>query len=227
MRQSFGTAKEPTISRIILLSTALHLLFISLVIIPFKTREREHATYYVTLIEPLQELPAGDNIPAGIEGEETDSKGIKPFLDTGDALRSIERVSKEIHRMRAIKELAKHYKAVEGNQHGIQIKGNNTSNKTSRTIGAEVTERVTGKDSYYGLITNKIRQQWVYPDIETSELEVVVSIKIDREGKIFSQEIEKSSGNPLFDRSAMKAISKASPLPPPIKEMEIGVRFYL
>jgi outer membrane biosynthesis protein TonB len=30
----------------------------------------------------------------------------------------------------------------------------------------------------------------------------------------------------LFDSSALKAISKASPLPPPHEEMEIGVRFY-
>jgi len=227
MKQFSGIAKEPTISRIILLSTALHLLFISLVIIPIKTREREHVAYYVTLIEPLQALSANDNAPTGIEEMETDGKGIKPFLDTGDALQSIEKVSKEIHRMRAIKELAKRHKAVKDNLRGIQTKKEKAQNKTSRTAGAEVTERGTGRDSYYGLITNKIRQQWVYPDIETSELEVVVSIKIDREGKIFSQEIEKSSGNPLFDRSAMKAISKASPLPPPLKEIEIGVRFYL
>jgi TonB family protein len=56
---------------------------------------------------------------------------------------------------------------------------------------------------------------------------VVISIKIDSQGKVVSQEIEKSSGNILFDRSAEKAISKASPLPPPPVEMEIGVRFYL
>jgi len=38
--------------------------------------------------------------------------------------------------------------------------------------------------------------------------------------------IEKPSGNVLFDRSALRAIAKASPVTPPPYEMEIGVRFY-
>jgi TonB family protein len=56
---------------------------------------------------------------------------------------------------------------------------------------------------------------------------MIISIKIDKEGYIVAQEIEKSSGNKLFDRSATKALSRSSPLPPPPVAMEIGVRFYL
>ncbi|MDP2753115.1 MAG: energy transducer TonB, partial [Nitrospirota bacterium] len=58
------------------------------------------------------------------------------------------------------------------------------------------------------------------------DLEAIISIKIKRDGAITAQRIEKSSGNTLFDRSAIKALAKASPLSPPPYEMEIGVRFY-
>jgi TonB family protein len=36
----------------------------------------------------------------------------------------------------------------------------------------------------------------------------------------------KSSGNRLFDISTVKAVKKASPLPPPAVENEIEVRFH-
>jgi TonB family protein len=58
------------------------------------------------------------------------------------------------------------------------------------------------------------------------EIEAIVSVKILKDGTARVQRIEKSSGNALFDRSALKALAKASPLPPPPYEMEIGVRFY-
>ncbi|MEW6162594.1 MAG: energy transducer TonB [Nitrospirota bacterium] len=82
-------------------------------------------------------------------------------------------------------------------------------------------------DDYYTKIRREIRQQWVFPDIGQNDLETIISMKIMKDGTISVQKIEKSSGNPFFDRSAIKALSKASPLPPPPYEMEIGVRFSL
>ncbi len=81
-------------------------------------------------------------------------------------------------------------------------------------------------DDYYAKITNEIRQHWIFPDSGPKNIETIISIKILRDGTIINQKIEKSSGNTLFDRSALKAIAKASPLTPPPYEMEIGVRFY-
>ena len=57
-------------------------------------------------------------------------------------------------------------------------------------------------------------------------LEAIISVKILKDGTVIVQRVEKSSGNTLFDRSAIRALAKASPLPPPPYEMEIGVRFY-
>jgi len=81
-------------------------------------------------------------------------------------------------------------------------------------------------DDYYRKITQEIWQQWVYPDTSRRDIEAIVSIRILKDGTALVQKIEKSSGNALFDRSALKALAKASPLAPPPYEMEVGVRFY-
>lgn len=80
-------------------------------------------------------------------------------------------------------------------------------------------------NDYYALIVNMIRRQWVYPEIFKGNLEAIVSIKILSDGSVKIDRVEKSSGNPLFDRYALRALSKASPLPPPPKELEVGIRF--
>ncbi len=81
-------------------------------------------------------------------------------------------------------------------------------------------------DDYYSRISREIWQHWVYPDVGQRDIEAIISIKILKDGTAIIQGIEKSSGNALFDRSAIRALAKASPLSPPPYEMEIGVRFY-
>lgn len=99
-----------------------------------------------------------------------------------------------------------------------------------RSSNPQTTSTYTGKgtlfDDYYSTITREIWQQWVFPDTGQKDLEAVISVRILKDGTITAQRIEKRSGNPLFDRSAIKAIAKASPLSPPPYEMEIGIRFY-
>lgn len=82
---------------------------------------------------------------------------------------------------------------------------------------------ITG--DYYSMVIQKIRQQWIFPESADAELETVISIRISRDGRITIDRVEKSSGNPLFDRSAIRAITNSSPLPPPPQDMEVGVRF--
>jgi colicin import membrane protein len=81
-------------------------------------------------------------------------------------------------------------------------------------------------DSYYAKITQQIWQEWVYPDTGDKNLEAVIAVKIAKDGSLAVQGIEKKSGNILFDRSALRAIAKASPVSPPPYEMEIGMRFF-
>jgi colicin import membrane protein len=100
------------------------------------------------------------------------------------------------------------------------IKQNAVSKSLSASRGGG-----TSFDDYYTKITKEIWEQWVYPDTGKKNMEAIISIKILKDGTAVVQKIEKSSGNQLFDRSALKALTKASPLPAPPYEMEIGVRF--
>lgn len=133
-------------------------------------------------------------------------------------------IQREIERLQAIHAISKRK---EKRAQEIEIIKKRIYETSS--MGPVVSEKGTKEisESYYTLITERIWSQWVYPDFGAKGLEVVISIRIDRNGNVISHQIERSSGNTLFDHSAIKAISKASPLPPPPVEMEIGVRFYL
>lgn len=79
---------------------------------------------------------------------------------------------------------------------------------------------------YYSLVQERVWSEWVFPEFRIGQgLEAVVNIKVYKNGRVKIQGIKKSSGNTLFDRSVLRAISKASPLPPPPYELEIAVRF--
>jgi len=87
--------------------------------------------------------------------------------------------------------------------------------------------------SYYRALYEKIYQSWILPDYVTEKdgsREVIVVIKIQRDGKILDASFEKASGNRQLDASVMNALKKADPLPPlpdDFREsfLEIGIRF--
>ena len=86
---------------------------------------------------------------------------------------------------------------------------------------------------YYGLIWAKIKKAWTIPENllkERVDLETVIIVIIESDGKIKRTWFEKKSGDDLYDQMAMRAIIKAEPLPPIPKELgedtlEIGIRF--
>jgi len=86
---------------------------------------------------------------------------------------------------------------------------------------------------YYRSLYEKIYQSWILPDYVTEKegsREVIVVIKIQRDGRILEANFEKASGNRQLDASVMNALKKADPLPPlpdDFREsfLEIGIRF--
>ena len=112
----------------------------------------------------------------------------------------------------------------------ISLKGTGTEGKAGGKTGASQRAAGRGEGSveadYYTKITKEIWQQWIFPETGDKNLEAIISIRIMRDGAVQVSRVEKSSGNSLFDKSALRAISKASPVTPPPHEMEIGVRFY-
>jgi colicin import membrane protein len=89
-------------------------------------------------------------------------------------------------------------------------------------------------NDYYDMIWAKIKKEWILPGglpKGKTDLETIIVVVIERDGKVQKTWFEKKSGNALYDQTAMRAIKKAEPLPPIPKEFrddifEIGIRFY-
>ena len=86
--------------------------------------------------------------------------------------------------------------------------------------------------SYYNQIYAQIRASWVLPAGVTARetLVLVVAIRISPMGDVEQYWIEKKSGNAYYDQSVIRAIRKASPLPPLPEELgegswEVGLNF--
>lgn len=103
--------------------------------------------------------------------------------------------------------------------------------KKGITVGAASSQPTSSKaepsilNEYFLHVQDRIWENWIFPSVGAKGLEAVVSITVMRDGRAKVNGFEKSSGNALFDQSALKAIGKASPFDPPPFEIEIGVRF--
>ena len=87
--------------------------------------------------------------------------------------------------------------------------------------------------AYYDRIWGKIRAGWAVPNeaaARENHLLTVVGIRISATGIIESMKVERESGNIYYDQYALRAISKASPLPPlpeglGKESLEVGINF--
>jgi len=87
--------------------------------------------------------------------------------------------------------------------------------------------------AYYTMIWSRIKGKWSLPQgiLPSEVLEAVIDVTILRSGAVTEVNFEKRSGNSYFDESAMKAIRRASPLPPlPAwiggSSIQVGIRFH-
>lgn len=71
---------------------------------------------------------------------------------------------------------------------------------------------------YRARVTSALKSRWVRPVLEGGDQETIaasVSFEILRDGSVADVRIETSSGVPAMDRSVLRAVLEASPLPPP------------
>lgn len=241
---------DPRLSRIVIVSAILHLLFISFVAVPIKTKTRDLRIYSVRLIGQI-ELPEGKietqtaskmKVASQKAVESTKKSPKEPALPIPKpapkvdmTLEEIERVKKEIERLHAISTLSKKLEQEKQEKEKqrlreAQIMAKKALEKPIEISGTseEVNEGdTTNEGEFYGnIIKQRIEQHWVYHGFKTSGLSAIVSIRIKKDGKIILEGFETSSGDTLFDRSILKALAEASPLPPPPQgDIEIGLVF--
>jgi TolA protein len=220
--------REPNLQKTALLSIALHLIAFSITILVLKQSSRfvMPSPYTVNLVSPsvLHESPPGRGESARVVRDTTPSI-TRTSMDMKSKKDTVEESQKIKEKISALEAKKKIKKIVElRNIISLKAGASKGSAQTASASSAHVKGDVF--DDYYRKITKEIWQQWVYPNTSRKDIEAIVSIKILKDGTALVQKVEKSSGNALFDRAALKALAKASPLAPPPYEMEIGVRFY-
>ncbi|MBI3593315.1 MAG: cell envelope integrity protein TolA [Nitrospirae bacterium] len=208
-------------------SLFLHILIITFALFVVKNSHirKLPSPYIVSLVDTRPPI-SGDSAPKGASPkvEEALRKIDRPFMESNrpsarqakkeDNSRVKERVE-ALQAKRRVEKIVALRKVVTIGSSGAALKDGKTGSGGTSSSGGD----------YYALVESRIRQQWIFPESLDRDLEAIISIKIAKDGSVTIDRVEKSSGSPLFDRSVLRAINMASPLPPPLKETEIGVRF--
>ena len=66
-----------------------------------------------------------------------------------------------------------------------------------------------------GRIAAKVERNWRRPQTSRAGLRATIRVNVARDGSVTGARVTRSSGDPLFDQSAERAVLKASPLPFP------------
>jgi len=223
--------KGPSLQKTTALSAVLHLTFLVAAALVLKQSQTiiVPSPYVVNLVGPASPSQGGSAVgsvrreepqPKTVAKEKQEKQTEKAAKDRQADQKLIEDRLSEIASKKKVERIVRLRTM-------LAVKGTESrdAQKTARQPGGG-TSQGTLFDSYYAKITNQIRQEWIYPDAGDQNVEAIIAVKIARDGSVTVQKVEKSSGNTLFDRSALRAIAKASPVMPPPFEMEIGMRFY-
>jgi TonB family protein len=221
--------KEPSLQKTTALSLALHISFllISFLLLRQSSQFLMPSSYTINLVSPeaLKSIERRGRISSETTRDTSVTKDVPkknvPMEDVDKKFKKDELIEEKISAIAAKKRVERIVRL----RSVISLKGDVNNKDISETPSIN-TGKGSISDDYYTKIRNQIWQQWVYPDTGKKDLEAIISIRIMKDGTISMQKIEKSSGNPLFDKSAIKALTKANPLSPPPYEMEVGVRFY-
>jgi len=222
--------REPSLQKTTALSFVLHITAFLIVFLILK--QSDHliipSPYTVSLVstDVLKSIDRGRIMNASRISKKSVSLPDIPRKDVKETMKDKEMVEEKITAIAAKKKVEKIVRLRSTISSIIPLKASGDNLR----VNTQTTDTSVGKgtifNDYYSRIRKEIWQQWVFPDTGKKDLEAIISIRILKDGTIIPQRIEKSSGNPLFDRSAIKALAKASPLSPPPYEMDIGVRFY-
>jgi TolA protein len=209
-----------------ILSFALHLTIFAMTLIILKHSNQVimPSPYIVSLVNPEVStgVDTGKQEEVAREAPASAAPSVAPAKSKKESAKEKEMVERNLEALKAKKKIEKIVRL----RSMIDLRARGDNRVSSAKATASPQGQGGGAGDYYSMITKEIWQQWVYPDTGKKDIEAIISVKILRDGTAIVQKVEKSSGNALFDRSAIRAIAKASPLPRPPEEMEIGVRFY-
>ncbi len=222
--------KGPSLQKTAAVSAALHatLFLITLVVLRNSGRMIMPSPYVVTLVSSgsgSAGAVAENNIsesPEPVAVEAPQSVGKSPR----EAMADQRRLEDSLHALEAKNRLAK---LANLRKAMLSVKGSEQTGAAAKTSGRAGLRGKAGSQggemTYADRIRAEIHKQWSYPDSIGRNLEAVIAVRILKDGAIKVQDIEKRSGDRIFDKSVLKAIELASPVTPPPYEIEFGIRF--
>lgn len=89
------------------------------------------------------------------------------------------------------------------------------SNQKEAASAAQAAQMITMEQKYMGLIQQTVKSNWINQFSPNAQLQAILKIKLDKNGKVLAVSVVQSSGNDAFDRQAILAVQKSSPLPMP------------
>jgi TonB family protein len=158
----------------------------------------------------------------------------KPNVDQ-KSLKGLQEALDDIRRKVALDDIQRRVTQREKTEKEKTVTSPQTSSaKPSTSSMASPAQMESKLNEYYSVIWAKIKQEWTLPENllkERVDLETIIVIIIERDGKIQRSWFEKRSGDVHYDQAAMRAILKVDPLPSIPRELtettlEIGIRFY-
>ncbi len=225
-------------------SISAHLIFLFVIsygaLLPSK--EINYQPFYAVKLVSVEEsrnTSAQENVPAVTQNNVVPPKKIsakemilpiekKHAPSQKDLLSAINKINSELQREKLLNVL----KDYNGNKKEEQKGGKSSSLSPNSAKGSGVPSGSVA-EQYYSLVWDKIQNAWILPSGMAAlsyGLETIVSITINKDGKVSNIKIEKSSGNSYFDQTAIRAINKVNPLPqlPPSwlqNSINIGIKF--
>jgi TonB family protein len=158
-----------------------------------------------------------------VKPKRIERKKAKPQVDQSKALeKRIKRLQRKVAEERAMEN------AISRLESRVQARGG--SSAISGVAGGNV-QASTAMQVYSALLQAHVHRFWRLPDSSKFKgLVAKVAFRVRRDGHLEKFWLDKSSGNHLFDESALKAIKRADPLPPfpsGIRErtLDLGFRF--
>lgn len=226
-----------SLQRLTTVSLIIHLALLgsSLIVLKQTRRFVLPKSYTVNLVSPdIRKEPLLNNDPARdrqetMSAKEPKQKTTSVIRDKKDSKESSKYLSDRIAAIEAKKKIEKRVRIrdIISLNAGEPSKKPVKKNLPSQDKTAALQGKGQFQEDYYSRVTNQIWSHWIFPAAEKTNLETIVLIRIFADGSVKIIDYEKKSGNALFDRSIIRAITSAAPLPPPPYEIEIGVRFYL
>ena len=139
--------------------------------------------------------------PDAVKLEKTKSKE-KAAMAKLKQMDAFEKIKKDLENERSKKNSEARQKLIRGNQ----------VSSGSELTGLSKIEAET----YIADVERQVHENWALPEwLSRKTLNAQVRARFDEKGAIISAQVVKSSGNPAFDETALAAVQKSSPVPPP------------